>query len=576
QILSLAKELQDTQLDGLQPKIDEAESALTRGTYTNNELPKAYNVNGEISDLINKIKSDSIPNSEEVSALNVKAQNEVNDVEVAIEKDKIVSLNNEIQSNWLLATSPEAEAINAGLSKIDQFAQEALANKTNANDVRDAREKLEAYPPLVEQLKRANDLIDSLEQEQGDSDKNAKIIAELKKAMAQNDINLTDSPEVIAEKTKNLSAIVDREEAKRNLNETLKNDLAEKIDQVSGVEIQSQVLKELNDLKQQAQILLDSKTSTPAEINAKNVEIQAKLAEIDAEIAKNEEDFRAKIHKIEKLKNSLDPQYEANPDKFPFYKDVVDQYLAAKESPKTSLADLDDLYEEMKFAFQRDKAVKFAEDLREKVQPNDEDSTNEYNNLTPDEKSGYKTLQNAIETLTDSILANIKDSKNDYTNYDVATDQLKIEKANDLFNKQTLVADKIKTLKERLAADAAKADGDAGKLTPAEIDLINKDLELLNDMLSDSFASSINTPEEIENKKLNLADKFQKYLDLESKRLESKLLLKDLRKLSADEISPYDATGSDALNNIYNNLFNQINSANSISELENLDKITQI
>ncbi|TNK94414.1 hypothetical protein C4M95_04880, partial [Mycoplasmopsis pullorum] len=190
QILSLAKELQDTQLDGLQPKIDEAESALTRGTYTNNELPKAYNVNGEISDLINKIKSDSIPNSEEVSALNVKAQNEVNDVEVAIEKDKIVSLNNEIQSNWLLATSPEAEAINAGLSKIDQFAQEALANKTNANDVRDAREKLEAYPPLVEQLKRANDLIDSLEQEQGDSDKNAKIIAELKKAMAQNDINL--------------------------------------------------------------------------------------------------------------------------------------------------------------------------------------------------------------------------------------------------------------------------------------------------------------------------------------------------------------------------------------------------
>ncbi|TNK96012.1 hypothetical protein C4M95_03660, partial [Mycoplasmopsis pullorum] len=411
---------------------------------------------------------------------------------------------------------------------------------------------------------------------QGDSDKNAKIIAELKKAMAQNDINLTDSPEVIAEKTKNLSAIVDREEAKRNLNETLKNDLAEKIDQVSGVEIQSQVLKELNDLKQQAQILLDSKTSTPAEINAKNVEIQAKLAEIDAEIAKNEEDFRAKIHKIEKLKNSLDPQYEANPDKFPFYKDVVDQYLAAKESPKTSLADLDDLYEEMKFAFQRDKAVKFAEDLREKVQPNDEDSTNEYNNLTPDEKSGYKTLQNAIETLTDSILANIKDSKNDYTNYDVATDQLKIEKANDLFNKQTLVADKIKTLKERLAADAAKADGDAGKLTPAEIDLINKDLELLNDMLSDSFASSINTPEEIENKKLNLADKFQKYLDLESKRLESKLLLKDLRKLSADEISPYDATGSDALNNIYNNLFNQINSANSISELENLDKITQI
>ncbi|TNK93465.1 hypothetical protein C4M98_05065, partial [Mycoplasmopsis pullorum] len=235
--------------------------------------------------------------------------------------------------------------------------------------------------------------------------------------------------------------------------------------------------------------------------------------------AKNEEDFRAKIHKIEKLKNSLDPQYEANPDKFPFYKDVVDQYLAAKESPKTSLADLDDLYEEMKFAFQRDKAVKFAEDLREKVQPNDEDSTNEYNNLTPDEKSGYKTLQNAIETLTDSILANIKDSKNDYTNYDVATDQLKIEKANDLFNKQTLVADKIKTLKERLAADAAKADGDAGKLTPAEIDLINKDLELLNDMLSDSFASSINTPEEIENKKLNLADKFQKYLDLESKRL---------------------------------------------------------
>lgn len=568
QLLPSLKDLQDTQLKALKPAIIDTEESPNKGAYSAEQLPKANEIENKISDLIDRIKSDNIPNSSEVAELNNDALNEVNALKVAKAKDNIVALNNLIQNNKVNNPATEEEnKINEGIKAIDDFVQDALANKNQASDIELAEEKVAAFNPLVDELKKAADLMNQLIADQGNTDKNQKLIDQIKEAIKNNGINLADSPSAIKAKTDALKDFLVKEEAKKELNDSVKEDVQAVLDQIKDKAIQVQLVNDLEQLKHEAELLLESRIATAEEIKAKNDEILAKLSDIQDEIRKNEESYQQKIDKIEALKKEIDPKYADKQNlpesEKPYYLEAIDEYNALKDDPRTTLQDLDDMYKKIQFEFDRDEAIKATQRLKSDVTPNADDSNNPYNELTSDSKSGYASVKKAVDLFTDNVLTELNDPKNTYSNYDPVATKEKVDSATQLFDVQKLVAKKILLLKEELAEEQTR-DSDRDKL--------ESDIKVLNDMLSNSLVNFTDSKEDIENKKSVLDEQFEEYKTFEIKRDESLGFIQRLREKTEDAIGAYDPTGLANLNSVYDAFLDQVNKASTLDTFESVNE----
>ncbi|VEU70383.1 hypothetical protein [Mycoplasmopsis glycophila] len=570
QLLPSLKELQDTQMQALEPAISNSENSPYKGAYSNAALPEGYDVQAKIDDIVGRINSDSIPDTKEISSTNNEALDATNNINVATSKDKLIKLNEQIQDQSISnpATLEEAK-LNEGIQAIDAFVQDVLANKTQANDVLQAEKKVEALNPLVEQLKKANDLIRELEADQGDTDKNQKLIDQIKQAIAENGINLADSPSAIDNKTENLKDFLAKELAKKELNNTINDEVQKLLDKIEDKSIQSEVAKKLEELKNSANILIDSENATPEDILAKNAEILEELQKAKEEIQQNKDDYQAKIDKIENLKQLLDPKKNANPDNYPNYIEAIQSYEDIKDLGSTTLKDLDDKLKEIQFAFDKDEAIKAANDLKAKVN----DANTPFANPTADSpQSGYLTLKNGVNTYTQKVLDELNDESNNYSNYNPKEAQEKIEAANDLFTDQKSVAERLAQLKEKLNELNSVPNDDRDSLWESNQNKIELDIANLENMLTNSIVLSTDDKSNIENKQNELNKAFEEYKTFEIKRNNLIDRINDLKDRTNDKTSAYDPKLAKQLNDVYNKMIENANDALSDADLQSIEE----
>lgn len=495
-------------------QIDEVENSPYSMAKTQNAIDQAEETIANVDQIIkNVFVGDQIPALTTISVQEANLNDAKDDLTLASSKDKLAYFNTFLQAKSSTESDEIDNKLNEALTKIDQETEKLQASNDPEN-VKNMSNVVEKQIPLVDALKEA------IAKQKELTENNPKTTAYLKAQIEKNLPLPTDTETIVAQKIANIKKVMQIADEKKLLENqilALDNVLT---DAQEPKAIFSDVLTNINTLKNKYKNMLDDTTNKYSidEIKAAQNDINENRNQLEATRDKNQTNYDAAVANIDQIKTNIDQSItgikNVDPNaSFPNYDRVVIEYEQYKISNPATIEGINNFENKLKVAYAKDLALEQLRKIREYV--NDPEFGNSNSHLQ---------VKNSAEEFINDLTQRLN---NPSLNETQAKELLaKAEQEFSLVVEQKRTADKISTIEnttDPVEREAQKTTLE--KLTQAlnnslpnstnnYSDLIQRKEELKKQLANESTLSEIRSrnAENIEDARIGLRNKFREKL----------------------------------------------------------------
>ncbi|VEU76896.1 hypothetical protein [Mycoplasmopsis columbina] len=511
--------------------------------FPNDDLNNAQNLLNQANNFFNEINDQNPKNADSYQdyqnlADNLRAQEE--NLLYQIAATKLKNAVDELKLNKHdLTIEPFSQvnnSIQALLDKKDQLLNQDPKATPEELDLLTA--EIERQMKLAQKLKEALDTYAEIDTE--NQPESAQI---LKDIILNSTLNSDDNNAQINNKINNLDAELAKIRARQDLKDEIVKLKAVYTAAEKNKTIFSAEAEALDAKITEYERILNSKDSSLNALRSKTEEAQITLSAAQNEKTRIENSYNALVQKIKDKKASLDAAMRNEGlTEAPLLQALYDDFLAKENADSTSFDDLNEIYAKLQLEFNKDVVNKKIADLEAKVATFD----------TTNAKADFPQAQQAKSKMEETIAA----LKEQVSNATSPSDLTNINNLKETVQKLQDLAQEQKETIEYLNTTTNQND-----LTP------------LKEKLISTLPTDSSTPNEIQNKTVDLKASLDEYRELDEVKTAEKAKIQEKRDELNNLLTPanasnpedpansYDPALKEALNSILDGFVNNVDSA---------------